>query len=636
MTNLLLRLTPFAIVFFAALALTLVLTPIVREVNRRLGMVDKPDPRRINKVPIPRGGGVALFLGLFGSFIVYVLATGSRWVGSGVGVHPVRVTALAGVLFLIGLADDKWSLPPKLKLLGQVVVASATWFWGGLGFSTLWPALPAAVDCVLTVFWIVGAVNAFNLIDGLDGLASGIALIATLGMAGSLLFVGKPDQTLFHFAFAGALIGFLRYNYNPASVFLGDSGSMLIGYLVATLPLATQTPNSFLVSVGVPMLAMGVPIFDTSLAILRRSIRHVILRREKREASAGDSDRVMSADHDHLHHRILRSTGLNQRKTAWILYLMTLVAVLFGLGGMMLKSRSAGLWLAAFAVGCVVVFRDMARVELFDAGRLLASFARDRATSARRRWAKLSVPFYVAFDAAALVTAFFVMLYVMQFPVTNIECRVALPIRVTASFAFLIFFRTYVTVWSRAMTSNFARMLVACAAGAVAGSIGLCCAPNVVPDDVAPAEIAGATLVYFLVSFLLIAAARLARPVVRDVFYSLDCSRLKGRKDVSRVLVYGAGLRYRAYRRELVRTTNANDRMIVGLMDDDILLRGQYVGGIKVYGTLLEAPEIINRLNVDSVVVACEVTDAWLKVVKETLGPTGVRVTHFKFEEKEI
>ena len=636
MTNLFMRLLPFLIVFSAALALTLVLTPIVREVNRRLGMVDKPDPRRINKVPIPRGGGVALFLGLFGSFLVYVFATGSRWVGSGVGTHPVRVTALAGVIFLLGLADDKWSLPPKLKLLGQIVVAFATWFWGGLGFSTLWPALPAAVDCILTMFWIVGAVNAFNLIDGLDGLASGIALIATLGMAGSLLFVGKPDQTLFHFAFAGALIGFLRYNYNPASVFLGDSGSMLIGYLVATLPLATQTPNSFLVSVGVPMLAMGVPIFDTSLAILRRSIRHVILRREKREASAGDSDRVMSADHDHLHHRILRSTGLNQRKTAWILYMMTLVAVLFGLGGMMLKSRSAGLWLAAFAVGCVVVFRDMARVELFDAGRLLASFARDRATASRRRWAKLSIPCHVVFDVLALVASFFVMLYAMQLPVTKIECRVALPIRVAASFAFLIFFRTYVTVWSRAMTSNFARLLVACAAGAIAGSVGVCCAPNVIPDDVAQAEIAGATLVYFLVSFLLLAAARLARPVVRDVFYSLDCSRLKGRKDVSRVLVYGAGLRYRAYRRELVRTTNANDRMIVGLMDDDILLRGQYVGGIKVYGTLLEAPEIINRLNVDSVVIACEVSDAWLKVVRQTLGPTGVKVTHFKFEEREI
>ena len=106
MTNLLMRLMPFAIVFFAALALTLVLTPVVRELNRKLGMVDKPDPRRINKVPIPRGGGVALFLGLFGSFVVYVLATGSRWVGSGVGVHPLRVSALAGVIFLLGLADD--------------------------------------------------------------------------------------------------------------------------------------------------------------------------------------------------------------------------------------------------------------------------------------------------------------------------------------------------------------------------------------------------------------------------------------------------------------------------------------------------------------------------------------------------
>ena len=234
MTVLIMRLMPYVTVFLAALALTLVLTPVVRELNRRFGMVDKPDPRRINKVPIPRGGGIALFLGLFGSFVVYIVITGSRWVGSGVGMHPIRMMMLAGVMFLIGLVDDKWGLPPRLKLFGQLVVSFAAWAWGGLGVSTLWPTLPAVVDCVITVFWIVGAVNAFNLIDGLDGLASGIALIAVLGMAGSLLFMGVPDQTLFHFAFAGALVGFLRYNYNPASVFLGDSGSMLIGFLVST------------------------------------------------------------------------------------------------------------------------------------------------------------------------------------------------------------------------------------------------------------------------------------------------------------------------------------------------------------------------------------------------------------------
>ena len=631
MTTLLHRLAPFAIVFFAALALTLVLTPVVREINRRLGMVDKPDPRRINKVPIPRGGGAALFLGLFGSFFVYVLATGSRWVGSGVGSHSLRFAALSTAVFLLGLADDKWNLPPKLKLLGQLAIAFFAWFWADLGFHTLWPSIPPAIDCAITMFWIVGAVNAFNLIDGLDGLASGIALIAVLGMAGALAFSGRPDQTMFHLAFAGALIGFLRYNYNPASVFLGDSGSMLIGFLVATLPLATQAANSFLVSVGVPLLAMGVPIFDTALAILRRSIRHLIFRRMSTEVADGDSDKVMTADHDHLHHRILRSVGLNQRKAAWTLYLLTLGAVAIGLAGMALKSKSAGLWLFAFAAAAVIIFRDMARVELFDAGRLLSSYARDRSTAMRRRWARLAVPLLVAFDLLALTAAFFVMLYAMKIPVTKTGIRIGLPIRISTVFAALVFFRTYVTVWSRATAANFVWLFLACAAGSLAGSIGVYYAPQIETP-----EIIGATLLYPLLCFVFLSTVRIFRPLVRGVFYTLDCSRLKARKDVSRILVYGAGLRYRSFRRELVRRTSANDRIVVGLLDDDILLRGQYIGGVKVLGTLMEAPEIVNRVNADAVVIACEVTDDWLKVIRETLAPTGVKITHFNFTEKEI
>ncbi len=636
MTALFFKVLPFLVVFLSAFLLTLVLTPLVREVNRRLGMVDKPDPRRINKVPIPRAGGVALFVGLFGSFLLYASFADLRSFGTGVGLHPTRMAILAGSIFVLGLLDDKFSLPPKVKLLGQIAVAFATWLWGDLGFHTLWPEMPKVVDCVITVFWIIGAVNAFNLIDGLDGLASGIALIAVLGMAISLIFVGMPQETLFHFAFAGALVGFLRYNYNPASIFLGDSGSMLIGYLVSTLPLATQAPNSFLVSVGVPVLAMGVPIFDTFLAILRRSIRHLILKRENRQAADGDSGQVMTADHDHLHHRILRATGLNQRKTAWILYLMALAAVLFGISGIVFKSRSAGLWIVAFGAAIVIIFRDMARVELFDAGRLLASVAHDKAASVRRRWAKLAIPLYVTLDIAAITAAFFVMCYVMQIPVSRASLRVALPIRLVASFASLVLFRTYVTVWSRAMTSNFVRLGAACALGSVLGTVGIYYAPTIMPDDVATSTVVGYTLVCFFVTFLLVAMTRLARPVIRDAFYSIDCSRLKGRKDISRVLVYGAGLRYRSFRRELVRKASANDRIVVGLLDNDILLRGQYIGGIKVYGTLLEAPEIINELNVDAVVVACEVSDQWIKIIKETLAPTGVKVTHFNFTEKEI
>ena len=327
----------------------------------------------------------------------------------------------------------------------------------------------------------------------------------------------------------------------------------------------------------------------------------------------------------------IRAVGLNQRKAAWTLYLLTLGAVAIGLAGMALKSKSAGLWLFAFAAAAVIIFRDMARVELFDAGRLLSSYARDRSTALRRRWARLAVPLLVAFDLLALTGAFFVMLYAMKIPVTKTVIRIGLPIRISTVFAALVFFRIYVTVWSRATAANFVWLFLACAAGSLAGSIGVYYAPQIETT-----EIIGATLMYPLLCFVFLSTVRIFRPLVRGIFYTIDCSRLKARKDVSRVLVYGAGLRYRSFRRELVRRTSANDRIVVGLLDDDILLRGQFIGGVKVLGTLMEAPEIVNRVNADAVVIACEVTDDWLKVIRKTLVPTGVKITHFNFTEKEL
>lgn len=626
---------PYLVSFFGALALTLVLTPLVREMNRRLGMVDKPDPRRINKVPIPRGGGLALILGVLLSYSLFVILSGrppfqcELLDGSPMpdGVFW-KMAVLASGIGALGLADDRFNLNPKLKLFGQIVVAVLVWFWAGLGFARLWPALPAWLDCGLTVFWIIGAVNAFNLIDGLDGLASGLALIATIGMAGTLFLVENPQQTLFYFAFAGGLVGFLRYNYNPASVFLGDCGSMFIGFIVAALPLLSQAPNSFLVSVGVPLLAMGVPIFDTSLAILRRSLRSLIRRRDKAETGNG---KVMTADSDHLHHRILRASGLNQRKAAWALYGLAAFFVGVGLVGISLRSRAAGLWLFALAVASVVIFKDMARIELFDAGRLLNSVVRDRDIRNRRRFGRLRVPFYVCCDVFALIAVYFLCVWALRMPLSRAILRVGFPLQVFATFACLVFLNTYRTVWARAMMSNYVRLFLACCFGAVITAVATYYAPVHFSGHVK-----AMTLAYAVSSFVALGLVRIFRGVVRDVFYALDCARLKSRPDVSRILVYGAGLRYRSFRRELVRTTSANDRMIVGLLDDDILLRGQYIGGMKIYGTLAQAPEIIRATNADAVVIACAVTDEWLNVIKQTLAPTGVKVTLFSFSETEI
>jgi UDP-GlcNAc:undecaprenyl-phosphate/decaprenyl-phosphate GlcNAc-1-phosphate transferase len=621
---------PYAVSFLGALALTLLTTPIVREVHRRLGMVDKPDPRRINKVPIPRGGGIAIVIGVFVSYTAFVVISGRPPFQSDVMTDAMfwKMSTLAVVVALIGLADDKFSLPPKVKLLGQTAVAALVWGWVGLGFRHLWPALPAPLDFAFTVFWIVGAVNAFNLIDGLDGLASGLALIAVLGMAGALLIVESPQATLFYFAMAGGLVGFLRYNYNPASVFLGDSGSMFLGFIISTLPLASQQPNSFLVSVGVPLLAMGVPIFDTALAILRRSIRRLIRQRDDEENGTG---RVMSADADHLHHRILRSVGLSQRKAAWALYAIALAAVTFGLVGMTLRSKTAGLWLVAVTIGAVVIFKNMARIELFDAGRLLGALAHDRTAAARRRWARLAVPVMLLLDVLSLSAVFLLLLWLMGIRIPMVQLRIDLMVHVIATFAFLVYFKAYRTVWSRAMLSNYLRLAFACGFGSVAAGLVCYFSPTIPTHGLVPF-----TVFYGILSFLAILAVRTVRQVVRDGFYALDCARLAASPDVSRILVYGAGLRYRAFRRELVRTTSANKRMIVGIIDDDILLRGSYIGGICVEGTLREAPDVISRLKVDSVVIACEVTDDWMKVVRATLAPTGVAVTHFTFTEKKV
>ena len=620
-----LKILPYASVFLGSLILTLVLTPIVRELNRKLGMVDKPDARRINTVPIPRGGGLAIVLGLALSYGAFLAVTGRPGIYGVPNAVFMRMALLSAGIALLGYADDKFSLPPKFKLLGQLVLAFLVWFWADLGFNDLWPSIPWWADCALTVFWITGAVNAFNLIDGLDGLASGLSFIAVAGMAGGVFFVGDPAHTLFYFAVAGAILGFLRYNYHPASVFHGDCGSMFLGFVVSTLPLLSHVPNSFLVSVGVPLLAMGVPIFDTSLAILRRLLRRLIAG----SPTAGEGQ-VMTPDRDHLHHRILRSAGLSQRRAAWILYALAAAGVCFGLVAMSLESRAGGLWLAAVAVAAVVIFKD-ATIEVFDAGRLLNRMAHTQDRESRRRIAVWSVPFYVIGDLLALTGVFFICAVFMDLAVGKHVLRSFLPVRVIATFIFLIFFGAYRTVWSRAVGSNYFRLFLACVFGSVAGSVFIYYWPST-----EPVRLNAMTFSFAVCSFSALLLLRVFRSFFRDLFYALDCSRLRNRKDVSRILVYGAGLRYKFFRRELVRTTSANDRMIVGILDDDIFLKGKYIGGIRIHGTINDAPEVINALNVDAVVIACVVSDEWLKVVKKILAPTGVKVTMFSFSETTV
>ena len=312
---------PIIVVFAAAAAIALGLTPVIRRIVLRYEIVDKPEARRVNVVPVPRGGGLAVsaaFLFVAGVFLL--LNDRADILSVPVTLEPSDVGALliGGALAVaLGAIDDLFDLRARWQLLGQIALALGAVAAGVTidfianpvsGGIQRFFGLPAAV---LTVFWIVGMINSINWIDGLDGLSSGVAFIAavTLGIISLTTQVGQPLIAVLCFALAGALLGFLRWNFYPATIFAGTSGVQFVGYTLAVLAILGTA------KVAVALLVLGVPIIDTFWIIVRRLS-------ERRSP--------FSPDRTHIHHRLL-DLGLSHRRTVLVIYAICLVLALLGL-----------------------------------------------------------------------------------------------------------------------------------------------------------------------------------------------------------------------------------------------------------------------------------------------------------------
>jgi len=608
----------YAAAFFGALAVTLVLTPLFRELARKIGMVDKPDARRINKVPIPRGGGLSVFVAFHLMFGLLVLATGGALSPQFSCFWQGRFLLASSLLVVIGLIDDKRGMKPVVKLLGQIAVATILYF-SGVHVGGIVVAFPPWLDYAATVFWIVGAINAFNLIDGMDGLATGLALIAAVGLAGSLLFTGQSAATLPYLVLAGACLGFLRYNFHPASVFLGDTGSMFLGLCVATLPLVTGSRKELVASLGVPMLAMGIPIFDTMLAIWRRSVRALL---PQGVADVGSRMRLMQPDKDHVHHRILRDT-MSQRTAAITLYSISAVLVLLGLGGTLLKARAPGLFLIAFIVAIYVVVRHLERVELWDTGRLVSG-----GRQAIRQG--LLVPIYIVVDVFSLCAAWFFARWLSDMPIFRSAVLSNLPIFIVPVFVFLVISKTYWRVWSRAQVRDFASLVMGIFAGTVTG-LGLVLLAKEEEPHVIRFAINFAMLAVFP-----IAGVRLVRDSIRGVMQILERRILLEKPETLRILAYGGGLRFRSYARELTERSGLNDRVIIGIVDDDLHLKGRIIAGHTVFGGFSEISDLIAAHRIDGVIITCLMPPEKQALVVRTLENVGVLVSIWACDEKSL
>lgn len=326
-----------------ALAVAFAMTPLVKIFATKIGAMDIPkDNRRMHKKPIPRAGGLAIF----GGFIVSYLIFGAI----NTQVRAILIGAL--MVVVLGVLDDVYTLKPLVKFAGQIAAALVPVLAGVQVQSLTNPFsmsgyLHLGVWAIpLTVFWIVGITNAVNFIDGLDGLACGVSAIGTITMFTISVLLAEVDVVVAMAALAGACIGFLPYNMNPAKIFMGDTGSMLLGFLLASFSVQGLFKFYAVISFVVPFLMLGLPIFDTSFAIIRRLAR-------------GQSP--MHADRGHVHHRLI-DMGFDTKQSVAILYGLSAV---LGLSAVVIATSGEGkivilaiAVLLCFFIGMAITVRE--------------------------------------------------------------------------------------------------------------------------------------------------------------------------------------------------------------------------------------------------------------------------------------
>ena len=351
-------------VFLAALAISLVVTPVVGQMACRRGLVDLPSRRKVHECPVPRVGGAAIFLAFVlscGGGLLYLSFRDQATLGAR------QIAGLFGggaLIFGLGLLDDLRGLAPGRKFVVQVGVGLIAYL-SGIGIHALQlPGVPTIELGVLaapvTIFWFVLVINAFNLIDGLDGLAAGITVFSSL----VLLVLGLVHHGVFVClglaSLAGAALGFLRYNFNPASIFMGDCGSYFVGFMLAALSIIGSIKTQASVTILIPIIALGLPLMEATWSGIRRFLMGQALFR---------------ADNDHLHHRLLK-LGYTHRKAVLVLYGFTITLGAISLFMVQAGDRVAGVVLVGLGLTMVVVIRRLGYIDYLTTEKLFG-WARD-------------------------------------------------------------------------------------------------------------------------------------------------------------------------------------------------------------------------------------------------------------------
>lgn len=550
-----------------AFVLAVALTPIVRAVARRLGMVAKPKSDRWHKQPTAMLGGVAIWAAVVLSYLVFIPKTPIGW----------RIILASTFLFLVGLVDDLIHTKPYQKLIGQIMGSAFIIYYG---LTLPWtPSSP--VNMALAIFWLIGITNALNLLDNMDGLAAGISVIASCFLGLSFLHTGQQTEALMVLTFAGALLGFLIYNSNPASIFMGDCGSLFIGFFLASTALVNVSggrSRSFLPVLAVPILVLFIPIFDTTFVTVLRKI-------SGRAASQGGRD--------HTSHRLV-ALGMSERHAVWMLYGFAALSGVLALLVQRMKLDVSLAAIAGFTILLTLVGVYLAGVKVYDQPDDIS--LRDKSPysflidfSYKRRI------FEVLLDVVLIILSYW-SAYAIQFGALSESTAWklflrTLPVLVFVKMATFLVMGVYRGLWRYTSIDDLIVFLKAVVLSSIASVIVVLFA----------FRFEGFSRTVFLLDgllmFMFLAGSRSAFRLFRQLLPA------QNGKDGIRVLIYGAGDGGELLLREILNNRELKYSPIA-FLDDDPAKSGKVIHGLKVLAANGDLTALCKQHQVDELLIS--------------------------------
>lgn len=581
-------------VFAVPLVLALAITPLVIWFATRIGALDQPNERKVHAYPVPRLGGIAIYASFCLSMILLLSVNPDRQLFSFLGSHDALMLVCSLTLVLaLGVWDDLRPLKPSHKFLGQCVAATIVYLAGFRISSITYPFGADALnlsflDYPVTLLWIVGITNAFNLIDGLDGLASGVAFIVSLTISTISLIKGAPDTAVASLILAGAVLGFLPYNFNRARIFLGDSGSLFIGFTLAILSIKSSTKGSAAFSMIVPVLALGLPIMDTLLSMIRRLSGSLFPSSQKPETLFRRMLKMFLPDRGHIHHQLI-ARGFSHRTAVLLLYVVSCV---FGIGAFAITLSNNVATSGILIVIGIATFIGVNQLRYKEMAVL-----RNGALLPIYEWPVVNSGFFQGFlDLAFIIAACCGAYFLTTHGDTEIEFQKpffrSLTLICVIQLIVFYFGGMYKGTYRQLGIGDLLKMLRTTTLAVVLSWAALPFTPRgwgVYDTTVIVLDF------YFLLS--LVIGARVSFHILNFL------SRREKQNGEKKVLIYGADSRGSSVLQQIINDDSLHLNP-VGFLDENPKLEGKYLNGFPIFGGHWKFQRVLRETPIDEVILA--------------------------------